>query len=354
MMDQQRGWMPRCMSVAAVFWLLIAVLPATPLRAQFSGPALTLSSQPAQPLIPTDDPKLLVAHPEDLRIFPGDVLAVRLFEAPDFVPGVRVSVDGGIQLPLIGMVQVAGLTVEQAADAIAQRLMSAGMYLDPQVTVQLTEAVNQFATVTGELHAVVPLLSVRRLLDVLASASSSGGGTLSANATIASSVRTGGLGWPPTASHIITILREGEPKPIIVDLGTDPARSGSANIVIQPHDVIIIAKVGMVYVVGAFARQGAIPLDQNSVLTLMQATALSGGVGFQGRYEDLRVIRTEGLERKVVKVDIKRVLHGHDPDPVLQADDIVFLPSNALKAALKNGGLATLVGLADVAILAFR
>ena len=103
---------------------------------------------------------------------------------------------------------------------------------------------------------------------------------------------------------------------------------------------------------GAFLKQGAIPLDQTSPLTLMQAASLTGGVGFEGRFEKLKIIRTEGAERKFVQVDIKRIQQGKDPDPILQADDIVFLPTNLLKAALKNGGIAAIVGISQVGIYA--
>jgi polysaccharide export outer membrane protein len=304
--------------------------------------------------VPTDDPALLKATERDIRLGFGDVLTIHVFGATDFAPVIKVTADGTIQIPLVGVVPVEGLTVEEVENLIAQRLIAAGMYKNPQVTVELTAAVNQFATVTGEIHAVVPLIGVRRLFDVLASATPGAAGGETVNANIASGVLGGGSAWPSTASHVITIFRQGLADPIVVNIGTDPARVRAANIVILPHDLIVISKVGVVYVVGAFAKQGAIPLDQNTPLTLMQATALSGGAGFEGRYEDLRIIRTVGLERKVVKVDIKRIEHGKDPDPILQADDIVFLPTNILKGALKAGGLGTLVGLIDVAILAIR
>ena len=206
------------------------------------------------------------------------------------------------------------------------------MYKNPQVTIQVTEAVSQFATVSGELHAIVPLGGERRLLDVLAQA-----GTL-----------------PITASHIITVPRPGVQKPIVVDLGTDPTRGEANNIQILPRDTIIVSRVGVVYILGAFKTQGIIPLEQTSPLTLIQATALSGGAGFEGDYKDLRIIRTAGLERKEVKVNIKMVLDGKAPDPILQADDIVFLPSNALKAAIKSGGIGTLSNIASLLILAFQ
>ena len=321
--------------------------------AQFTGPALKLPIESSVSQVATNDPALLEGHPSDLHIAGGDVVAVHLFGSADFATPEKVSVDGTILLPLVGTVSVAGLTTEQASGLIASRLISAGMYKDPQIAVQVLEAPNQFVTITGEVHAIVPLLGERRLLDVLSSTTTPGPGTgLSANANISSMVGTSATGWPPNASHIVTVVRQGAAKPIVLDLGNDPMKAGASNIVMMPHDLIILSKVGVVYVVGAFSRQGAIPLDQNTPLTLLQATSLSGGAGFEGRFEDLRIIRTEGLERKLVKVDIKRIMHGKDPDPVLQADDIVFLPSNILKAAIKSGGIGVLTNLADLAIIA--
>ena len=302
------------------------------LQAQFSGPALGAPPQANQVLTPTTDPAILNPGARDLVLSPGDQLQVRLFGVPDFAPPLRVGVDGAIQLPLIGIVSVVGLTVNHAEDLIARRLIDAGMYKNPQVSIQVTEAVTQFATVSGELHGIVPLGGDRHLLDVLA--------------------QVGSL--PPTASHIITVLRPGVEKPIVLDLGTDPTRSQANNIEILPRDTIIVSRVGVVYVLGAFKTQGVIPLQQTSPLTLIQATALSGGAGFEGDFKDLRIIRTDGLERKEVKVNISKVLDGKAPDPILQADDIVFLPSSALKAAIKSGGIGTLSNIASLLIIAFQ
>jgi polysaccharide export outer membrane protein len=86
----------------------------------------------------------------------------------------------------------------------------------------------------------------------------------------------------------------------------------------------------------------------------MQLAAVGGGPGYEGKLNDLRLIRSVGFDRKVVNVDIKKVMNGTAPDPVLQADDIVFLPTSAMKAAIKSGGLSTLTGIGSILILAFR
>lgn len=317
---------------AAGVTLIVLCLLAGKAKAQFSGPSLTSASAVNLPVTPTTDPAILYPAGRDLHLTQGDLLTVSVFGATDFAPPVRVSLDGSIQLPLIGSLHVAGLTLHQAEHLIASQLAAAGMYRDPQVTLVLTESPNQIVTVTGEMHAIVPVVGEKRLYDVLAAA--------------------GGL--TPTSSHTITINRPGVAEPIIVDLGTNPATSDRADVPVFAGDTIIIARVGVVYVLGAFKNPGAFPIVQNSPLTLMQVAAVAGGPGYEGNLKDLRIIRTVGLERKVVHVDIKKVINGTAPDPVLQTDDIVFLPTSQMKAAIKAGGLGTLLGIASVLILAAR
>jgi polysaccharide export outer membrane protein len=300
--------------------------------AQFNGPSVTQAAGLNEPVPVTTDPAILFPAKHDLRLFPGDLIAVHLYPSTDYAPTVRVSLDGTIQLPLIGEIHVQGLTLPEAEKVIADKLISAGMYRNPQVVLQLTESPNQVATVIGEVHAAIPIVGQSRLLDVL---------------TLA-----GGL--PATASHTITIHRLGLDQPIVVDLGSDPMTSQKSDIPIFAGDTIIVARTGVVYLLGAFKNVGAIPIQQNSPLTLIKAASLSGGPGFEGKMKDLRLIRTVGNNRTVVHVDIKRVINGKDPDPVLQADDIVFLPSDLMRSAIKSGGLGTLLAFASILVVATR
>jgi polysaccharide export outer membrane protein len=317
------------LSLAALFWVLAFGGIA---QGQFNGPSLGASTPVNLPVTPTADPAILYPAAREFRVGPGDVLSVRLYGTTEYAQTERVGFDGTIRLPLIGTLRAQGLTAHQIADLVATKLTDAGMYRDPQVTVMVTESPNQIVTVIGELHGVVPLPNEKRLFDVLST--------------------VGGL--PPTASHLITINRPGVDQPIIVDLGTDPSRSARADVPVFAGDTIVVSRVGVVYLIGAFKTQGAIPIQQNSPLTLMQVAALGGGPGFEGKANDLRIIRTIGVDRKVVHVDIKKIMNGQEPDPVLQTDDIVFLPTDAMKAAIKSGGISTLLGIASIIILAYR
>jgi polysaccharide export outer membrane protein len=315
---------------------MLALLLAAPVllspmaSAQFNGPGPSFSTASTATL--TTDRSILFPATRDPVLSPGDLITIRVFEQGDYAPEVRLSADGSAMLPLIGTVHLAGLTISQAELFIQQRLQEAEIYRNPQVTLQITAGENQAAAVIGEVHSIVPIIGSRRLLEVLASA--------------------GGL--PATASHVITISRPGVAEPIIVDLGTDPLHSGVANIPIFPGDTIIVSRIGVVYMIGAWRTPGAIPLTQYSPLTLMQATALSGGINFQGKFNDVRLIRTVGDHRTVVKLDIQRIMHGKDPDPILDANDIVFLPDSTLKASMGNGSLGTLLGIVSLLISVIR
>jgi polysaccharide export outer membrane protein len=318
------------MTLMAALALLLST-SSRPGLAQFAGPSLEATTPVNAVMKSTTDPAILYPVDRPFLIGVGDQLGIRVFGVTEFAVPERVGLDGNLVVPLIGNVPVAGITLEQASETIAARLKSAGMYQDPQVTVQLIDSPNQVVTVTGEMHGLIPIIGHRSLMTVLSAAGQ----------------------FAPTGSHTIIINRPGIKDPIVVDLGTDPYHSAQADVPVFARDTIVVPRVGAVYLLGAFNKQAAIPLQQNSPLTLMQVVSLGGGVLFEGEYKDLRIIRTVGFERKVVKLDMKSVFKGKSPDPVLQADDIIYLPSNTIKAALNNGGFAAITNVAQLALTAF-
>jgi len=302
-------------------------------QAQSGAPA---SSSPSASIAPASVAEATLANQsmlypgEDFQLSPGDLISVRVFLQSDYQITVRVGLDGTSELPFIGSVPLQGLSVRAAQRLIADRLRTGGFYKDPTVILQVLDTVNSSVVVTGEVHAIIPVSTERSLKDVL----------LAAN------------GLPATASHTVKIVRPGLSDPIVVDLGTDLASSVTANIPIHPHDIIQISRASVVYVLGAFSKQGAVPLDQATPLTLLQLAALSGGINYEGRFADLHLIRTVGNERKVVAVNIKKVRDGKAPDPVLEPNDIVFLPTDQMKAALKSLGAGGVISIASVLVAA--
>ena len=86
----------------------------------------------------------------DYKITPNDLLEVEVFGVSELKRTVRVNTTGQISLPLIGMIQVAGLTPADAEALIALRYGS--KYLqDPQVSIFIKEFTTQRITLDGAL-----------------------------------------------------------------------------------------------------------------------------------------------------------------------------------------------------------
>ena len=119
--DEGRLRIGRCGAWLTFAMLLVMVLSGSA-AAQFSGPALGVSTPVNPPVTITTDPAILYPANRDVYLWHDDLIVIRLFESPDYAPMARVGLDGTIQLPLIGSVQVEGLTLHQAQALIAQKL----------------------------------------------------------------------------------------------------------------------------------------------------------------------------------------------------------------------------------------
>ena len=293
---------------------------------QYAGPAPTKSDSPNP-----DNKGLLKRAPSEIlpgsaiHLHPGDAINVSVYGVPDYKLTARIAGDGVVDLPLIGGIHVAGLTVEQAQQKVAQELIDRQMILYPDVLISVQDSMVDVIGVMGEVNSpkVIPAYAPLSLLDAISAA--------------------GGL--KPDASHSISILRKGVAEPLLVVLNSDPANALSQNIPLYPGDRVLVSRVGVVYVVGAVMHQGAFPISPDTPMTLLQAVTISGGPGFQARLGGTRIIRTTGATRREIPVNLGKVKSGKAPDPILQSDDIVMIPTNPIKAGIKGGGIGIAIGL---------
>lgn len=87
----------------------------------------------------------------DYRISPADILDVTVFQETDMKSSLRVSTEGTIALPLVGIVTVGGMTTQEAAQAIRAKL-SKGYLINPQVSVTVMEFSKRRFTVLGQVQ----------------------------------------------------------------------------------------------------------------------------------------------------------------------------------------------------------
>ena len=313
--------------------LMGVLLCASMAHGQFNGPADSAADPVNTVHVLTTDPAVLYPAKHDVILHGGDQVRLSIYGIPDYSFTGRVSDEGFLTVPLIAPVQIEGLTARQAQALIGQRLEDAEMFRDPSVQLEVLESIKSQITVLGDVRGVITgLAGSRRLFDVLAG--------------------VGGLQL--TTSHLITIDRPGQAQSINVDLGTDPERSKYANIPIYPGDTIATSRIGNYYLVGAWKNQGSFPLQNTAPLTLLQAYTIGNGKFLEAKSNQLHLIRTTGTTRTLTIIRMDDVLKGKVPDPVLQSDDILYLPSNKVLAAIRSGGVGTAIGLALTLTYAFR
>jgi polysaccharide export outer membrane protein len=140
------------------------------------APAESAQQQPppqvelqAMPATPAEGSGAVVLSSNDYRIGPSDQLEIDVFQIAELSGVERVNSRGYIKMPLIGSVQVSGLTQEEAEYLIAE-LYAVDYLEDPQVNIDIVDYASQQVTVMGavERPGVFPLKGKTTLLQALA------------------------------------------------------------------------------------------------------------------------------------------------------------------------------------------
>jgi protein involved in polysaccharide export with SLBB domain len=87
----------------------------------------------------------------DYRLSPDDLLDFRIYQEPDFDAVIRVSGDGSAIFPMIGRVNIAGMTITQATETLRQRYM-AGYLANPQVNLTVRTYAKKTFTILGQVQ----------------------------------------------------------------------------------------------------------------------------------------------------------------------------------------------------------
>ena len=85
----------------------------------------------------------------DYKISPTDLLDITIYQNNELNRSVRVSQNGTISFPLVGTVQIGGLGVIQAEDALSKKLSD--FVIAPQVTIFIKEYGNKHVYVLGQV-----------------------------------------------------------------------------------------------------------------------------------------------------------------------------------------------------------
>ena len=235
------------------------------------------------------------AAPSDYKVGPGDLVKITVYGAPDMSTEVRVAESGGITCPLIGSVQVAGLSTGEMEKLLAARYVDGGFLRQPQIAVLIMEFMSQKISVLG--HVTKPgQYPQRGSANVLGLIAEAGGIDFKTAADRATLTRADGT----HAEIDLEKLFDGDP---------------SQNLAVGGGDRIYIPKADQFYVYGQVQKPGQYKLERG--MTVSRAISASGGLTARGT-ERRAIVKRRGADGEEKEYGVK----GTD---VLQPDDILFI-----------------------------
>jgi len=255
----------------------------------------------------------------ELRIEPGDLLSVNVYDTPEFTNSYRVDPAGDLTIPLCGKVNVRGLTLTEAAKRIEDAFKDRQILNQPQVNLDVQQYAGQYVAVTGEVGAPgrVALIAPTTLGEILAEV---GGETPLAGARI--KIRRGGDDAAPEEE---------------VPYSRSKSTPETASVLVRPGDSVFVPRAGIVYVLGAVNRPGGYVMQEDGRLNVAEALALSGGTLLQANTGGLRVVR-RNPDGTVLDFPLSydRIAKGTETPLQLQPQDIVYVPMSKAKSALSS------------------
>jgi len=248
----------------------------------------------------------------DYKIGPKDLLEISVFGLDELNRTERVSEEGKITLPLLGEIDVEGLTKGELENRISQ-LLEEKYLQDPQVSVFIAEYQSKMVSILGAIQTPGrhELLGRQTVMDIIAKA---GGLTSEAGDEI----------------YVMRRRADGSNSSIKI-LIDELILNGKAelNIPLEADDVINIPidKVVQIYVMGQVGNPGALDVKRSMIPTLLRAIAQAGGFGERAAKGGVIIkrIKEDGSEERI-KVNVKDIIKGKKEDIQLEEGDVVIVP----------------------------
>lgn len=264
--------------------------------------------------------------PDPVALRAADVIDVVVLGQPSLSSDFVIDKEGAITYPLLGRVEVGGLTPPDVAKKL-QSLLGAGFIRRPEVSVRVKEYRSRPVLVIGEVvrPGIFPLKGDRSLITILAEA-----GGLSSNAGHEVVVAR-----PPEGRESVAI-EQFSSMPILPGLsevtapdpdelppgalaGSDSFRAsfrelmkGNAeqNVILEGGDIVFVPKAAQIFVTGQAARPAAMKYVEG--MTVQDALQNAGGISERGSIKRLKVIRFEAGKRREIKVQLTDTLKPGD------------------------------------------
>jgi polysaccharide export outer membrane protein len=229
----------------------------------------------------------------------GDSVTLHVFGQPDMDGVLVVADDGALRVPLIGAVQVKGMSAQDAARLIEKLFKDGGYFVNPHVTLTMTQSLSQRVSVLGEVRnpGRYAVDSKTGIVDLLAQA---GGETEVASDTV----------------YILRTDSSGKINryPVSVRGLTNGAGTSAPAQRLLGGDSLFVPKAEQFYILGEVQRPGMYKIEDQ--LTVIKAISLAGGVTAKGSSRRLEVKHSgkNGSDPVTTKAG---------PNDLVQPDDVI-------------------------------
>jgi polysaccharide export outer membrane protein len=248
-----------------------------------------------------------------------DVLSITVYEEKDLSrEAVRVSGDGYISFPLIGRLEVDGLTTSEIEKMISLRLAKEQYLLDAHVSVMVTEYNSKRFLVLGAAKnpGSYALRARERLLDAISKA---GGIDLGQAGKKGMIIRTEN----PNTEH---------ERKIVINLDLQGLLKGSdqiSNIFMADKDTLFVPKAEHFYLIGQVQKPGSYPLAEKDI-SLVEAISMAGGFTQIAARNRSRIIRVDNGVEKIIEVRVDDITEAGKKiqDVLIQPDDVIVVPES--------------------------
>jgi len=160
-----------------------------------------------------------------------DRLRIAVYQEDDLSSIVRIDANGNVNLPLVGEVKVAGLTVSAAQKAIEDAYRNGRFLRNPQVTITVEEYAAREVSIEGQVRNPgrypLPIESTMTVVDLVIKA---GGLTDIAKGTAVTITRTSPDGQKTTYSVDVESIIKGK----------KPANPNDSSLQLQPGDIVYV------------------------------------------------------------------------------------------------------------------
>lgn len=269
----------------------------------------------------------------DYKIGPEDLLEISVFEDEKLNKTVRVSSQGNISFPLLGILRVKGLTANELEKEIHDLL--AEKYLqDPHISVFIKEYRSQRLSVIGavEKPGAFDVTGQKTILNMLAMA----GGLKEDAGQLLFLIRPPGLDGETSKKEGGKGTDEEKPKTFVIDLDDLLVKGDlTLNLPLANGDVINIPVSGKIFVGGEVKSPGGFPL-KGKKMTAGQAIVMAGGLSSKAAGSETRIFRYsgKGTDKEILSANVYAIQKGQEEDLFLKENDIIIVPKHGVKAFL--------------------